>query len=136
MALELTLKREPSNEVCTHGRIYVGSVGLCESLEDVVRDEKIAGETAIPSGRYRVVINHSPRFRRDLPLLLQVPNYTGVRIHAGNSEKDTSGCILVGTERSGDKILNSKVALVELMGDIQEALDHGEQVWITIENAE
>ena len=133
MSLELTLKREPSNEVCTHGKIYVGSVCLWESLEDVVRPEKIAGKTAIPAGRYRVVINYSPKFKKDLPLLIGVPNFSGIRIHAGNDSEDTEGCILMGTERAGDTVLNSRVALAEIMGDIQEALDHGEQVWITIE---
>ena len=138
--MNLELRREPSTENGTFGKLYIDNVFACYSLEDEVREVegkpvakwKIKGETAIPKGRYQIIINHSNRFKRELPLLLKVPGFEGVRFHSGNTEADTEGCILVGTERNATAVLNSRVAFNELMGDIQEALDHGEQVWISI----
>lgn len=69
---------------------------VCNTLEDPVRDQKIYGETAIPAGTYRVVMNHSPRFGMLLPMLVDVPNYTDIYFHWGNFPKDTLGCILTG----------------------------------------
>ena len=133
--MELLLKRRPPDGKRTHGDLFVDETWQCNTIEDVVREEKIAGETAIPAGRYQVIVSHSPRFKKQLPLLLRVPNFTGVRIHAGNSEGDTEGCILVGQTRALTSIGNSRAALEDLMVEIDGALQNGEQVWITVENA-
>jgi hypothetical protein len=130
--MEIELKREPSGPACTFGKLYVDGVYQAESLEDVVREVKIKGETAIPAGRYRVIVNHSQRFGRELPLLLKVEGFEGVRIHPGNTAANTSGCILVGTERGPDSVLHSRDAFNELFVEIQAAIAGGEEVWISV----
>jgi hypothetical protein len=119
----------------TIGEIYVDDVFECYSLEDVVRDGnvKVAGETAIPYGTYNVSITYSPRFGRYLPLLNSVPNFSGVRIHAGNTHKDTEGCILVGTAKGKNSIQNSRVAFAKLYNKMVYALQHGDKISIIIE---
>ncbi len=138
--MNLTLKRDPTTPEGTFGKLSIDGVYACETLEDEVREVegqsvkewKMAGETAIPRGRYRVIITWSPRFKRELPLLIDVPGFEGIRIHAGNTELDTEGCILVGSERGGSTLQKSRVALSELMGDIDEALRNGEECWIEV----
>ena len=139
--MELKLTRDDDQlQHRTFGQMYVDDAKQCETLEDPVREVegatvtnwKVKGDTAIPRGRYRVIVNHSNRFKRDLPLLLNVPGFEGIRIHAGNTEADTEGCILVGTKRAAASILESRIAFNELFADIQEALANGEQVWITV----
>ena len=136
--MELTLTRKPSDDKRTHGDLYIDGQWACYTLEDVVRPdgEKVNGETAIPGGRYQIVVNQSSRFKRQLPLLCRVPNFSGVRIHAGNSEIDTEGCILVGQGRELTSITRSRAALEDLMTEIEGALQANEQVWITVENAQ
>jgi hypothetical protein len=87
----------------------------------------VPGETAIPYGTYGVIINWSPRFNRPLPLLLEVPDFSGIRIHPGNTAKDTEGCILVGDGFSADHkaVLNSRVTFNKLFPLLQEALAEG-----------
>jgi hypothetical protein len=122
--------------VCTIGELYVDGVRSCFTLEDVVRSdgEKVYGETAIPAGRYRVVITFSNRFQHDMPLLVDVPNFEGIRIHPGNTAVDTHGCLLVGMDRHGDSILNSRVAYASVFADIRDAIDRGEEVWIDVKD--
>ena len=135
--MNLVLRREESSSTCTHGKLFVEDQFDCFTLEDVVRleGEKISGQTAIPAGRYRVVLTFSNRFQRILPLLLDVPNYTGIRIHAGNSSGDTEGCILVGQERGPTTVMRSRAALNVLQFKIEEAIVvKGEEVWIEIKN--
>jgi hypothetical protein len=76
-------------------------------LEDTVREKKIMHKTAIPEGTYEVIVNRSPKFKRDLPRLLNVPNFEGILIHRGNTPNDTSGCILVGENKVKGKVINS-----------------------------
>ena len=90
------------------------------------------GKVAIPSGSYKVVVNMSPRFNKRLPLLVNVPGFSGIRIHSGNSVKDTEGCILVGWNRQKGRVLNSRYALTLLMERFDLAAKKGEDVWITI----
>lgn len=135
IGMNLFLQRQKSNEHRTHGNLYIGDKPECVTLEDPVRDgEKIPGKTAIPAGNYKIVITKSVRFNKPLPLLLDVPDFEGIRIHAGNSEKDTEGCILVGQVRTPTTVIYSKAALEILQAKIQNELDKGFEVWIEIKN--
>jgi hypothetical protein len=112
-------------------------VRFCYTLEDVVRSgPKVPGETAIPAGRYRVVMTLSARFGVVLPLLLDVPGFEGIRIHAGNTSRDTAGCPLVGLEEHrseyGDTITHSRLALAALLQRLQGAVDMGDEIWISV----
>ncbi len=110
---------------------------FCDTLEPTWRDYehgayKMKGKSAIPEGRYAVVISYSPKFKAWLPILLGVPMFEGIRIHAGNSAKDTQGCILVARNQRVGEVLESRKWLYELKMKIVEAKDRGEAVWITI----
>ena len=87
---------------------------------------------AIPEGRYAVVISWSPKIKQWLPILLGVPMFSGIRIHAGNTAADTEGCILVGKNREVGKVLDSRAWLYRLKQKITEAKARDEPVWITI----
>lgn len=130
----LTLKRQPSGAVCTHGDLYIDGTWQCYTLEDPVRPVKIRGETAIPAGRYRVTMENSPRFGPGTLTINDVPNFIGIRIHAGNTVKDTDGCPLVGKRRGETTISESRAALQELKSRVVAGLHEGE-VWIEIEPA-
>ena len=93
---------------------------------------KIPGHTAIPEGSYRVLVTLSPRFKEWLPYVQGVPDFEGIRIHAGNYPDDTQGCILVGENRLKGMVVNSRIWLHRLMKRIREVEKEGEAVWITI----
>ena len=113
--MKLTLKRIFLGKSYTIGKLYIDGEYFSDTLEDAVRDEKVYGETAIPRGTYKVTITLSPRFRRWLPLLHDVPNFEGVRIHRGNTPEDTHGCILVGQNKIKGQVVNSAYTEIELM---------------------
>lgn len=121
--MKITLKRYEFKDTYTVGRLYIDDVYFCYTLEDVVRKgEKVDGQTAIPTGTYNIIINHSNRFNRDLPLLENVPNFKGVRIHSGNTSKDTEGCILLGQTYAGkDFIGNSRSAFDVFFDKLKQA---------------
>lgn len=119
----ITVKRIHKTENSVIGELLVDGVFECFTLEDVERLVKIKGETAIPKGTYKVIINKSNRFKRLLPLLLNVPNFEGVRIHSGNTNHNTEGCILVGQTRSKDYIGQSRKAFDKLFKKMQKAED-------------
>ena len=135
--MELRVQRIAKRESYTIGRLYIDGERFCDTLEDRVRDlskeAKVKGRTAIPTGRYRLVLTYSPRFKRILPLLVDVPFFSGVRIHRGNTAKDTEGCILVGFNREVGKVLESAVTEQKLMAVLQNAANKGEQIYITVE---
>ncbi|MEW5709836.1 MAG: DUF5675 family protein [Pseudomonadota bacterium] len=149
--MRLVLERKWRLPQATIGELWRDSALLCYTLEDPVRevyDErakawvwdrafKIPGKTAIPSGNYQVVITESPRFGRPLPLLLGVPDFEGIRIHAGNRPQDTEGCILPGlTWTTGQPwVGQSREALAKVQGLIQRALDAGEAVYVSVINS-
>jgi len=151
--MELLLTRIAKKKAYTIGRLCIleqvmdeYSAGtaekyFCDTLEPTWRDYangayKIKGKSAIPEGRYAVVISYSPKFKQWLPILLGGPEFNrkwqGIRIHAGNTVKDTEGCILVGQNREVGKVLDSRKWLYELKQKIVEAKDRGEAVWLTI----
>ena len=110
---------------------------FCDTLEPTWRDykhggRKVRGCSAIPEGRYPVVITYSPKMKQWLPLLVNVPMFSGIRIHAGNTAKDTQGCILVGQNLKKGMVLNSRIWLKRLKDKIVVAKDKGEAVWITV----
>lgn len=137
--MELTLNGIFLGTVATIGELWVNNSHLCDTLEDRVRPEgeKVYGQTAIPEGTYEVKLTYSPRFKKILPEILNVPNFSGIRIHTGNSSKDTEGCILVGTwdGKKEDWISDSKIAFNKLMSLLQEATDKKEPITITIKHA-
>lgn len=132
--MELKLTRDLCGESCTQGILTIDGEFEAFTLEDVVRGagEKIPGDTAIPDGRYKVIITHSPRFGKELPLLVDVPNFSGVRIHSGNTAKDTEGCILVGRKRVPGAVQDSRLAFDALFSKLHAARLTGEEVWIDI----
>ena len=151
--MELILTRIAKRKTYTIGRLYIREQVMdeylpgyedhyfCDTLEPTWRDYehgayKVKGRSAIPEGRYAVVISYSPKFKQWLPILLGGPEFNrkwqGIRIHAGNTAKDTEGCILVGQNREVGKVLDSRKWLYELKQKIVEAKDRGEAVWITI----
>ncbi len=131
--MKLKLVREAFTDKSTIGSLSVDGVYLCHTLEDVVRDVKIAGETCIPFGSYQVIINRSERFKRDMPLLMNVPGFSGIRIHPGNTDADTHGCILVGLIQDIDKIEKSREAFDTLFNTLNAAFYRGETITISIE---
>lgn len=99
-----------------------------------VADWKIQDATAIPAGRYRIVITESPHFHRRLPLIVDVPGFEGIRIHAGNTKIDTKGCILPGLTVTETGVWKSALAFGRWYAQIEAALLAGDRVWIEIEN--
>jgi len=119
--------REIFTNKSTISTISIDGKFICYALEDTDRrleagGKKIYGETAIPLGKYQVIINMSPRFKKLLPLLLDVPQFTGVRIHPGNEPKNTEGCILPGTRYSTDWVSESGKAFDILFKIIKDAI--------------
>ena len=133
--MTLTLQREPSDENRTFGVLFVDGHFECFVLEDPVRPEKIMSKTAVPPGKYQILRTFSSRFKRILPILLDVPGFSGVRIHPGNTEHDTEGCLLPGVGRAHDRVISSRIAFDRLDQKISAALAQ-EEVWIYIRQAE
>lgn len=120
--MKLELVRDTKAKSCTFGRLYVNNKFFCYTLEDLVREKKIKHQTAIPVGKYQVVINYSIRFKKMMPLLINVPNFEGIRIHAGNNASNTSGCILVGRSLGQESLIDSKSTFSEFMEILSDAL--------------
>lgn len=132
--MKLVLERSWCGPTCTIGHLLVDGATECFTLEDVVRPagEKVAGKTAIPAGTYSVTITPSRRFQRDLPLVENVPNFDGIRIHPGNTAEDTEGCILVGRTKGPTWVGESKAAFAALFQKIKDALDAGDTVTLEV----
>ncbi len=130
--MELLLNRLIRTTESTVGKLLVNGAFECFTLEDAERPAKIYGKTAIPKGRYEVIINWSNNFKQYMPLLLSVPDYQGVRIHAGNDAADTLGCILVGRTKSPNWIGESRLAYRALFKKMQLAAKK-EKIFITIQ---
>ena len=126
--MNLTLKRLNLTPNYTEGELYVNGVYFCKTLEDTNRDlnkngqfdnneKKVYGETCIPYGKYKVILSYSPKFKRELPEILEVPDFQGIRIHRGNKISDTLGCVLCGEKVKNGYLSNStpyEIKLVEL----------------------
>lgn len=134
VAVNLVVMRQWYTPESTIGEMFVDGQRECFTLEDAVRDHKIPGKTAIPEGTYRTVLTHSQRFKRELPLLVDVPGFSGVRIHSGNTPDDTEGCILVGQTRMDNFVGRSRAAFDQLFAKMQVAKRAGLDITITIED--
>ena len=145
--MELYVIRKYFKEKYTIGRFYQEDKILCNTLEDRIRDlqdlnhdgdfddkgeGKVYGETAIPCGRYRVVVTRSPSLKRRLPLLLNVPGFTYIRIHSGRTHKNTEGCILVGDNERKGELVNGPYYETVIVNMIDEAAAKLEHTYITI----
>ena len=134
--MKLRVERRFLKPEYTIGRLDVDGKYFCDTLEDRVRDlsreKKVAGKTAIPAGCYEVVVNWSPRFKRKLPRLLNVPGFEGILIHRGNTPEDTAGCILVGENKAKGRVINSTPYELRLTEMIEHAQSAGESITIEI----
>lgn len=141
--MKLRVERKYVKENYTIGNLYIDGKFFCNTLEDKVRDinkngkfdngeTKVYGQTAIPYGTYEVIVNMSPKFKRELPRLLNVPHFEGILIHRGNTDKDSSGCILLGENKIKGQLINSTKYEVELTKIIKAELSKRNKVYIEI----
>lgn len=138
--MRIKLVRESFTNKATEGVLYVDDKFECYTLEDVDRNlenggVKVQDETAIPKGEYKVIVDMSTRFKREMPRLLNVPGFTGIRIHSGNKSADTEGCIIVGSvnvSKTDDWSGGSKDAYNKLFRKITDAINAGEAVTIQV----
>ena len=133
--MELSLKRIQLDPDVTIGQLSIDGVANCFVCEDTVRPPgapKVWGQTAIPAGRYRVIITWSPHFNRMLPLLVNVPGFEGIRMHPGNKAADTDGCLLPGLDRLPKGVGRSVLAFEPLMTRIAATVDAGSEVFIEV----
>ncbi len=134
--MRLTLTRREQYPRATIGELAIEGQFECFTLEDVVRPDgiKVPGATAIPAGDYPVQITLSPRFGVRMPLLIGVPGFAGVRIHPGNTDQDTEGCILVGQDVQDGVLFRSRAAYDNLFTKLDRALASGQSLRIDIVN--
>jgi hypothetical protein len=141
---ETGLTRVFKGPTYTIGKFHFGETFFCDILEDTVRDKnndgdlddpgetKVWGETAIPIGRYEIVRQYSPHFKRDMPYLVGVRYFTGIMMHWGTTAIDTHGCLLVGVNSEKGKVLGSRVTFDALWVKFTTAWDAGKRVYITV----
>lgn len=142
--MEILVKREYKKKDYTIGKMYINGEYVCDTLEDTdrgltnimtlaeIKEVKEYGNTAIPTGRYPIAYTYSARFKKHLPLLLNVPAFEGVRIHSGNTHRDTEGCILLGENKAVGKVLNSRKTMDEFLRILKPAIEACENIWIKI----
>ena len=142
MSLHYVLQRRPTYKGATIGALSRKGAQLCYVLEDEIRERpnepveawKVPGKTAVPRGTYQIIVTPSARFRQRLPLLVNVPGFTGIRIHSGNTQDDTEGCLLPGLLITGNTVGRSRDALLNWQAEIEDALLSGEAVTLEIRN--
>lgn len=142
--MKIRVERQIFDDESTIGEMFVDGQEQCFVLEDKVREVpdqpveewKVPHLTAIPYGTYKLIINHSQRFNRDLPLLLNVPGFEGVRIHPGNTSQDTEGCLLVGRTKGDEFVGESRAAFGLLYPKIVAAIEAGDEVTVEIAKAD
>lgn len=138
--MEITVKRTFKGASYTIGKLYIDGQYFSDTIEDAVRNlpavcpdtpkgrgcrckEKVYARTAIPAGTYKVTMEHSPRFKRTLPYLHDVPHFLGILIHSGNTDDDSAGCIIVGRNTVKGKVLESRATLDRLIAKIKGEKD-------------
>ena len=144
--MELKVIRKWFSTKSTIGELYIDDAFTCYTLEDVARPKgvKIYGETAIPEGKYKIKITHSNRYNKPLPLIYNTADravvdghgvkFTGIRIHPGNSDKDTHGCLLPGLAKGKDFVSNSRDAFQGIMDLLEISVELGEEIVIEYSN--
>lgn len=141
--MKLELKRIALKPNYTIGKLFINGTYYCDTIEDKVIDlnkngkfddglTKVMNQTAIPYGTFKVVVNHSPKFNRELPRLLDVPYFEGILIHNGSDQNSSSGCIIVGENKTVGKVTNSTFYMNNLTARIKDAQNKGETTTITI----
>ena len=130
--IKLKLKRIYKGSKYTIGKLFINDKYFCDTIEDTdrglkssmsveyIKKKKVYAETAIPTGTYKIEMTYSSKFKRILPLLVDVKGFSGIRIHRGNTEIDSSGCIIVGENKVKGKVINStryEIALVNKLLD-------------------
>ena len=141
--MNLTLKRLNLTPNYTEGELYVNGVYFCKTLEDTNRDlnkngqfdndeKKVYGETCIPYGKYKIILSYSPKFKRELPEILKVSNFQGIRIHRGNKISDTLGCVLCGEKVKNGYLSNSTPYEIKLVELFKQANSRNEESFIEI----
>ena len=142
--MELRLERKYRNNNYCIDKLYINGKYFSDALEDPDRELtdtmsleeikkiKIKGNTCIPYGTYNITITYSPRFKKNLPLLNNVKGFDGIRIHSGNKPQDTEGCLLPGFNKVKGQVIDSRITTDKLIAQIQQALNKGEKVTITI----
>lgn len=142
--MEIQVNRIARKDGYTIGRMSLNGEYFCDTLEDTDRGlnssmqeseilaKKVKAQTAIPTGKYDVILSFSPRFKRVLPLLLNVPGYQYIRVHNGNRPDSTEGCLLVGENKVKGQVLNSRATLEKLMSALLECEKRKEKISITI----
>lgn len=141
--MKLELKRIALKPNYTIGKLFINGTYYCDTIEDKVIDlnkngkfddglSKVIHQTAIPYGTFKVVVNYSPKFKRELPRLLDVPYFEGILIHNGNDQNSSSGCIIVGENKTVGKVTNSTFYMNNLTARIKDAQNKGETITITI----
>lgn len=130
--MRLTLKRIANKKTYCIGKLYINGKYFCDTLEDVdrgldstmteeeIKKIKVKSETAIPTGIYKIILNYSPKFKKVMPLITNVKGYSGVRIHTGNSAKDTEGCLLVGKNTVVGRLTESRKMYDALFKRLQQ----------------
>lgn len=133
--MKLTLIRIANRPTYCIGKLYIDGEYFCDVIEDTDRGldnsmsveeilkKKIKGETAIPTGVYKIEITYSPKYKRMMPLLIGVKGYSGIRIHSGNTSKDTEGCLLVGRNTKVGMVTESRITYQKLFARLQKAKD-------------
>ena len=132
--MKITLQTIAQKPNYTIGRLFINDGYFCDTLEDTVRNTvKVHGKTAIPAGTYKVVWSWSNRFQRYMPLIEDVPGFVGIRIHAGNTNLDTDGCILVGQNKTPGCVINSRRYSDIINSFIKCKCEMNEEIFITIQ---
>jgi len=131
--MKLTIKRHAKRDTYTIGALYIDGVKFCDTLEDTdrgltqdmaeadIKEKKVYGNTAIPSGHYKVVIDFSQKYQRTMPHILNVKGFEGIRIHSGNTADDSLGCVLVGENKRKGMLVNSRLAYTKLFNKLVNA---------------
>ena len=144
--MKITLKRKFFGATYTIGDLFIGGIVFCHTIEDKVRElptycpqtskglscqckEKVYAQTAIPKGTYKVTMEYSPKFKRVLPRLHNVPHFIGILIHSGTDENNSAGCIIVGMNKVRGKVVESR----KTSDALNEILNKAKDITITIE---